>query len=93
MVALVCFLVIAFFSDRLGVRGPFLIGPLICLIVGYSILISVDSLGVRYFACFSRSSVLFLELLWLIIVSRCDRYLPHNRAVLDVAARQCGSTL
>lgn len=93
MVALVCFLVIAFFSDRLGVRGPFLIGPLICLIVGYAILISVDSLGVRYFACFGTSSALSLEILWLIIVSRCDRYLSHNWSVLDVAARQCGSAL
>ncbi|CAK3799334.1 high-affinity nicotinic acid transporter [Lecanosticta acicola] len=69
MVALVCFLVIAFFSDRLGVRGPFLIGPLICLIVGYAILISADSLGVRYFACFLAAIGIYpttgLSLMWL----------------------------
>lgn len=46
------FLFTAYMSDRQGVRGYWIAGPLVCLVVGYAILISVDSLGVRYFACF-----------------------------------------
>lgn len=56
MVSLVCFLVIAWFSDRTGLRGPYLLGALSSLIVGYAVLISVDNLKARYFACFCRSS-------------------------------------
>lgn len=51
---LVWFLAIAWCSDRFGMRGPFIAGPLILLIVGYAILLSVESLGVRYFACYSK---------------------------------------
>jgi MFS family permease len=54
MVGLVWFLMIAYCSDRVGVRGPFLAGPLLCLIIGYAILISVESLKVRFFACFGK---------------------------------------
>lgn len=52
--ALVFFLVIAYFSDRTGVRGPYMAGCLLCLIVGYALLISVDNLKVRFFACFGK---------------------------------------
>lgn len=54
MVSLVCFLVIAYFSDRSGVRGPFLVIALLSLILGYAMLISVENLKVRYFACFCK---------------------------------------
>lgn len=54
MVSLVCFLIIAYFSDRTGLRGPYLLGALTSLIIGYAILISVDHLKVRYFACFCK---------------------------------------
>lgn len=56
--ALLFFLVVAYFSDKTGLRGPFMAGPLLCLVVGYAILISVESLKVRYFACFSESHLL-----------------------------------
>ena len=49
----------AYMSDRLHNRGYWIGGPLICLIAGYAILISVDSLAVRYFACFSMYPVPF----------------------------------
>ncbi|KAI1268421.1 high-affinity nicotinic acid transporter [Xylariaceae sp. FL1019] len=49
---LITYLVVAYFSDKVGNRGFFIGGALLFLIIGYSILISVDSLGVRYFACF-----------------------------------------
>lgn len=54
--ALVWFLILAYFSDRTGVRGPFLLSGLLCLIIGYAILISVDNLKVRFFACFGKST-------------------------------------
>ncbi|KUL85459.1 hypothetical protein ZTR_06749, partial [Talaromyces verruculosus] len=69
MVGLVWFLVIAYCSDRVGVRGPFLAGPLLCLIIGYGILISVESLKVRFFACFVVALGIYpttgLSLMWL----------------------------
>lgn len=58
---LVWFLAIAWCSDRYGMRGPFIAGPLVLLIIGYAILISVESLGVRYFACYSKLTFLIGE--------------------------------
>lgn len=55
-VALLFFLVVAFYSDRLRLRGPFLAGPLCLLIAGCAILISVENLKVRFFACFRKCS-------------------------------------
>lgn len=49
-------LFIAWASDRTGLRGPFIAAHLLVLIIGYSILVSVKSLGVRYFGCFGKSS-------------------------------------
>ncbi|KAK2008583.1 MFS general substrate transporter [Colletotrichum eremochloae] len=67
--ALVFFLLIAYASDRTGVRGPFLIVGLVCLIIGYSILISVENLKVRFFACFVAALGIYpttgLSIMWL----------------------------
>ncbi|KAK6068274.1 C6 transcription factor [Seiridium cupressi] len=49
---LLTFMFTAYMSDRLRNRGFWIGGPLLCLIVGYAILISVESIQVRYFACF-----------------------------------------
>ncbi|KGO54610.1 Major facilitator superfamily domain, general substrate transporter [Penicillium expansum] len=69
MVGLVWFLMIAYCSDRANVRGPFLAGPLLCLIMGYSLLISVENLNVRFFACFVVALGIYpttgLSLMWL----------------------------
>lgn len=59
IVGLVWFLMIAYCSDRANVRGPFLAGPLLCLIIGYSILISVENLNIRFFACFGKFRIPF----------------------------------
>lgn len=48
------FIFTAYMSDRTGYRGYWIGGPLICLIIGLAILISVESLGVRYFGCFGK---------------------------------------
>lgn len=53
-VALVFFLALAWASDRTEVRGPFLIIGLVCLIAGYSILLTVNNLKVKFFACFGE---------------------------------------
>lgn len=53
-VALFFFIIIAYFSDRMRLRGPFLAGPLCCLIVGCAILVTVEDLKVRFFACFCK---------------------------------------
>ncbi|EXJ96508.1 hypothetical protein A1O1_01634 [Capronia coronata CBS 617.96] len=67
--ALIFFLGLAYFSDKMGIRWPFLAGPLLCLIVGYAILISVDNLKVRFFACFVTALGVYpttgLSLMWL----------------------------
>lgn len=52
--ALFFFLIIAYFSDRTGYRGPYICICLICLVIGYALLISVENLKVRFFACFSK---------------------------------------
>lgn len=52
MVGLVWFLIVAYFSDRTGFRAPFLGAGCVFLIIGYAILISVENLRVRFFACF-----------------------------------------
>lgn len=53
---LLTFLFTAYMSDKTGNRGYWIGGPLVCLIIGYALLISVDNLGVRYFACFGAFS-------------------------------------
>jgi MFS family permease len=45
-------LLTAFASDKLKIRGPFLIGWMSLVVVGYIILISHVSVGVKYFAIF-----------------------------------------
>ncbi|KAK8240199.1 high-affinity nicotinic acid transporter [Phyllosticta capitalensis] len=63
------FLFIAWSSDRTGNRGYWLAGPIACLIIGYAILISVESTGVRYFACFITIMGIYpgtgLSMMWL----------------------------
>lgn len=67
--SLLFFLVIAYFSDRTQMRGPYLLGCLMCLIIGYAILISVENLKVRFFACFLAALGIYpttgLSTMWL----------------------------
>jgi MFS family permease len=91
---LIFFLNIAYFSDRVGLRAPFLTVAIICLIIGYSILISVESLKVRFFACFGKiTHDLDYSFACLTISSHCTRYLSDDRTVAHVAARQHGTSL
>lgn len=58
---LITFLFTAYMSDRTGNRGYWIGGPLLFLIVGYALLISVESVAVRYFACFSELCPILLD--------------------------------
>ena len=55
LTALAFFLIMAFFSDRLGMRGPFMAGPLLLLIIGLALLVSIENVKIRFFACFRKS--------------------------------------
>ncbi|KAK0653825.1 putative transporter C11D3.18C [Lasiodiplodia hormozganensis] len=63
------FLFTAYMSDRQRQRGYWIAGPLVFLVIGYAILISVDSVGVRYFACFVAVMGIYpttgLSMMWL----------------------------
>lgn len=50
-IAFLSFVGVGYFSDKLQHRGGFILGGLIFEIIGYAILVTVDSLGARYFAC------------------------------------------
>ncbi|KAJ0284038.1 hypothetical protein CBS470a_007023 [Colletotrichum nupharicola] len=89
---LITFLFTAYMSDKTGNRGYWIGGPLICLIVGYALLISVDNLGVRYFACFVAVMGIYpttgMSLMWL-----SDNAAQHfKRATMVGGALTLGNT-
>lgn len=49
--AAIGYFIVASISDRIGVRGFFVSGACVVMIIGYAILIGTDSLGARYFGC------------------------------------------
>ncbi|RDW85321.1 hypothetical protein BP6252_02911 [Coleophoma cylindrospora] len=52
MLGLVWFLFVAYMSDRTKLRGIWIAGPLLLLILGLAILIGVDKTSIRFFGCF-----------------------------------------
>lgn len=52
--ALAVFIAAGLSSDRFKNRSIFIGGGFVCMIIGYAILISVETVGVRYFACYSK---------------------------------------
>lgn len=50
--ATISYFILAFFSDRVGLRSLFIILPCISLVIGYSIMLGTVSLGARYAAVF-----------------------------------------
>lgn len=43
---------LAFGSDRIGLRSPFIVGACVSLIIGYAIMLGTESIGARYYAVF-----------------------------------------
>lgn len=54
LAALAFFLAMAFASDRTKMRGPFMAGPMLLLILGLILLVSITNQKVRFFACFCK---------------------------------------
>jgi len=69
MLGLVWFLFIAYMSDRTKMRGVWIGGPLILLIIGLAILIGAERTGVRFFGCFVTILGIYptvgLSIMWL----------------------------
>jgi len=69
ILGLVWFLFIAYMSDRTKLRGPWIGGPLILLIIGMAILIGVEHNGIRFFGCFVTILGIYptvgLSIMWL----------------------------
>lgn len=63
------FLFIAYMSDKTKLRGPWMAGPLVLLIIGLAILIGADKTGVRFFGCFVTILGIYptvgLSIMWL----------------------------
>lgn len=72
--------------------GYWIGGPLLCLVVGYAILISVESVGARYFACFIVVMGIYpttgMSLMWL-----NDNVAQHfKRATMIGVTLTCANT-
>jgi hypothetical protein len=69
MLGLFWFLFVAYMSDRTKMRGVWIGGPLILLIVGLAILIGAEKTGVRFFGCFVTILGIYptvgLSIMWL----------------------------
>jgi len=69
MLGLFWFLFVAHMSDRTKLRGPWIGGPLILLIIGLAILIADERNGIRFFACFITILGIYptvgLSIMWL----------------------------
>lgn len=66
-VGAISFVIQAYFSDKLAVRGPFILANMVLCLIGYIILAAVEGpTGVKYFALFIVSLgmwvALYLEL-------------------------------
>ncbi|KAK5064778.1 hypothetical protein LTR84_000612 [Exophiala bonariae] len=73
--ALGVFIVAGISSDRFKNRSIPIGGGFVCMIVGYAILISVETVGVRYFACYVAMGIyptVALLIMWL-----CDNVARH----------------
>ncbi|KAH7024853.1 high-affinity nicotinic acid transporter [Microdochium trichocladiopsis] len=67
--ATISYFAIAFLSDKVGLRGPFILGAGLFLLAGYAVSIGTDSLGGRYAAVFIVGTGVYacagLSIVWL----------------------------
>ncbi|RDW84898.1 hypothetical protein BP6252_02488 [Coleophoma cylindrospora] len=88
---LIWFCFVAWMSDK-SQRGYWIGGPLLCLVIGYAILIGVNSVGARYFACFIVVMGIYpttgMSLMWM-----NDNVSNHfKRATMIGATLTCANT-
>ncbi|RFU23683.1 hypothetical protein B7463_g12656, partial [Scytalidium lignicola] len=93
-----CFIsivVCAFLSDRVGVRGPFIAGAALVGAIGYIVLATQDTVGVRYFGFF-LATIIFtsvaLLLSWVANTHATDSKRAAGLAILATGG-QCGPVL
>lgn len=93
-----CFIsivVCSFISDRVGVRGPFIAGAALVGAIGYILLATQDTVGVRYFGFF-LATIIFtsvaLLLTWVTNTHATDSKRAAGLAILATGG-QCGPVL
>ncbi|KAI1259316.1 MFS general substrate transporter [Xylariaceae sp. FL1019] len=59
VVAAILAIIVAYFSDRVGKRGPFVIGCMLVIIVGYALCLSTDRPGVIYAGVFIAAAGIY----------------------------------
>jgi MFS family permease len=94
----VCFIAIvvcAFASDRVGVRGPFVAGAALVAAIGYILLATQTTVGVRYFGFFLATIIFASVALLLVWVSNTHATDSKRAAGLAILATggQCGPVL
>jgi hypothetical protein len=82
-----CFLAIAFISDRLTLRGPFVFFANIFGIIGYILLLTVSSNAVKFFATFLCAIAVYngpgLNVTWINV-----NFAPHYRRATAIGIQQ-----
>jgi len=82
-----CFLIIAYISDRLLIRGPFVIFANCFGIIGYILILCDTPTGVKFFSCFLCAIAVYngpgLNLTWLNV-----NVSPHYRRATSIGAQQ-----
>ena len=83
----ICFLTLAFVSDRLTLRSPFLLFSNVFGIIGYILLLTVSSNAVKFFATFLCAIAVYngpgLNLTWLNV-----NVAPHYRRATAIGMQQ-----
>ncbi|KAH8812217.1 retrograde regulation protein 2 [Xylogone sp. PMI_703] len=91
----ICIVSCAFLSDRVGVRGPFVSGAALVAAIGYIILATQDTVGVRYFGLFLATIIFTSVALLLSWVANTHATDSKRAAGLTILATggQCGPVL
>jgi MFS family permease len=84
-----------FISDRVGVRGPFVAGAGLIAAIGYILLATQDSVGVRYLGLFLATVIFTSVAMLLIWVSNTHATDSKRAAALSILSTggQCGPIL
>jgi MFS family permease len=91
----ICIVTCAFISDRVGVRGPFVAGAALIAAIGYLLLATQYSVGVRYFGIFLATLIftsVALILSWVANTHATDSKRAAGLAILATGG-QCGPVL
>ena len=84
---IVCWVAIvacAFISDRLGLRGPFVVGITIIAAIGYILLATQTGVGVRYLSLFFTRQIFVSVAVVIFWVSNTHATLQESRRVITL---------